>query len=70
MSHCETLLHQAMDLPLDQRAMLAHALLATLDADENIERDWEHEILSRRSDIQIGRAATIDSDALFRSLGA
>ena len=70
MSHSDILLHQALELPIDQRARMAHALLASLEANEEVEDAWDREILRRRKDILAGKASTITSEALFRSLGA
>ncbi len=61
----------ALTLPVDQRAQVASALLASLDdpADSaEIHRDWTSEIGSRVDDIVNGEAELIPGEQVFAEL--
>jgi putative addiction module component (TIGR02574 family) len=62
-----SLTEQAVQLPVERRARLAHALIQSLDAgsDVNAEREWDVEIASRVDDIQKGRVHGIPAGKVF-----
>jgi putative addiction module component (TIGR02574 family) len=63
----------ALTLPVDQRAQVAHALLASLDdpADSaEVHEAWTAEIKSRVDDITSGRVQTISHDEVKAQLAA
>ena len=63
----------ALTLPVDQRAQVANALLASLDdpADSaEVHEAWTAEIKSRVDDITSGRVQTISRDEVEAQLAA
>jgi putative addiction module component (TIGR02574 family) len=62
------LLHQALELPPSQRARLAHALLESLEANEEIDIAWEEEIRRRLEGLRTGDATLVSSEDLLSSL--
>lgn len=63
----------ALTLPVDQRAQVAHALLASLDdpADSaEIHEAWTAETKSRVEDITSGRVQTLSRDEVEAQLAA
>ena len=63
----------ALTLPVDQRAQVAHALLASLDdsADSaEVHEAWTAEIKSRVDDITSGRVQTLSRDEVRAQLAA
>ncbi len=68
MATTDHLLHQALELAPLQRARLAHALLDSLEAEDEIEAAWDGEIQRRREGARNGSAILIASEELFRSL--
>jgi putative addiction module component (TIGR02574 family) len=62
------LLHQALELPPSQRARLANALLASLEANENVEFAWDAEIHRRLEGFRAGSATLASSEDLLQSL--
>jgi putative addiction module component (TIGR02574 family) len=63
----------ALTLPVDQRAQVVTALLASLDdpADSaEVHEAWTAEIKSRVDDITIGRVQTISHDEVKAQLAA
>jgi putative addiction module component (TIGR02574 family) len=63
----------ALTLPVDQRAQVVSALLASLDdpADSaEVHEAWTAEIKSRVDDITIGRVQTISHDEVKAQLAA
>jgi putative addiction module component (TIGR02574 family) len=61
---------EALNLPLDKRARLAEALIASLDEDAEIERAWAEEIERRVKAIEAGTVELIPADEVFRDLRA
>lgn len=60
------LIERAMDLPAEDRARLAGALLATLDSsDSAVDAAWDAEILRRIADVESGTVVLVASDAAF-----
>jgi putative addiction module component (TIGR02574 family) len=63
----------ALTLPVDQRAQVANALLASLDdtADSaEVHKAWTAEIKSRVDDITSGRVQTLSRDEVRAQLAA
>ena len=63
----------ALTLPVDQRAQVANALLASLDdtADSaEVHEAWTTEIKSRMEDITSGRVQTLSRDEVRAQLAA
>lgn len=63
----DLLLHRALELSAVERARLAHALLESLEAEDEIEQSWEAEISKRRESLRDGSATLIASEDLLRS---
>lgn len=66
---------EALDLPLHERAQLAHRLITSLDedADEDpveVERAWEEEIRRRVAELDAGTAELIPAEDVFAELRA
>ena len=63
---------KAFDLPVSERAELAHDLLASLDgpADSDVSEAWEREILRRLDQLDDGTAKLIDRQELRRRMSA
>jgi len=61
MKTAATLTEQALRLPVDRRARLAHALIQSLDtaSDADAERQWDAEIARRVEEIRGGRVQGI-----------
>ena len=61
---------EALTLPESERAELAHALVASLDApsDADAADAWDKEIVRRLSEIDAGTAKLIDRDEFRRRL--
>lgn len=62
------LTNDAMSLPRDQRAALAHQLLQSLEpeeADALDEEDWLQEIIARSDAVHSGEAELIDGDEVL-----
>ena len=62
------ILHQALELPPSQRARLAHALLESLEANEEVEVAWDEEIRRRLEALRAGSAILVSSEGLLASL--
>jgi putative addiction module component (TIGR02574 family) len=65
----------ALDLPLRERAQLAHRLLASLDEDveedqEEVERAWEEELRRRVAEVESATAELIPAEQVFAELRA
>ena len=60
----------ALELSADERAALAHDLLASQDgpADADAAQAWEAEITRRLDQLEGGRAKTIDADEALRRI--
>ena len=61
---------ELLELPEQERAELAHALVTSLDqpADVNATAAWDTEILRRLNEIDAGTAKLIDRDELRRRM--
>ena len=72
MSIANDLLTQALNLPPQERAALAHELLQSLpDEDDTpivIDEEYEDELLRRIEDIRLGRAKTVDLETFKQTL--
>lgn len=71
----EQLEAEALDLPLRERARLAHRLLISLDkeTDEDaaaVEQAWEEEIRRRVADLEAGTAELIPAEQVLAELRA
>ena len=66
----EQLRAEALRLPLQERAQLAHELVRSLDApeDSDVAGAWEAEISRRIAQIDAGTASLIDRDEFRRRL--
>lgn len=65
----KNILDLALDLPEEDRAELAHDLIASLDGapDPDALQAWETEITQRLGDVESGQARTVSADdALHR----
>jgi len=62
------LLHQALELPPSQRARLANALLASLEANEEVESAWDEEIRRRLEGLRASNVTLVASEDLLQSL--
>ncbi|MCH7530208.1 MAG: addiction module protein [Gemmatimonadetes bacterium] len=60
---------EALKLSEPDRARLAQRLIASLDADSEIEQAWYDEAERRLSDLESGDAAEIPASEVFESLG-
>jgi len=60
----------ALELPADERAALAHDLLASLDgpADAGAAQAWEVEITRRLDELERGQVQTVDADEALRRI--
>ncbi len=66
----EQLTHNALELPLRERAKLAHILIASIDesSDEEFSPAWDGELESRVHDIQKGNVTGIPADEVFAKI--
>ncbi len=64
------LVHDALDLPVETRALLAEKLLESLDHEEDfkITRKWRAEILQRCRDIDQGRVKLVSANRVLTGL--
>ena len=63
MSAAQEVLTQALQLPLDERANVAHQLLLSLESEpfeEGYEAPWEKEIIERVKRLDEGKSTTFD----------
>jgi putative addiction module component (TIGR02574 family) len=62
----------ALDLAADERAALAHDLLASLDGppDADAARAWEAEIARRLEELERGSAQAVDADEALSRIDA
>ena len=56
---------EARNLPRDERARLAEALIASLDQDAEIARAWQEEIRRRVAELESGTVDTIPAEQVF-----
>lgn len=66
----EQLTAAALQLPTHLRAQLAQALIASLDEDAELDREWLAEVERRDADLESGRAQGIPADEVFRAARA
>lgn len=71
----ERLEAEALELPVGERARLAHRLIASLDeetADDpaEVESAWEEEIRRRVAEVEAGSAELIPAEQVFAELRA
>lgn len=59
---------EARNLPREERARLAEALLASLDEDAEIERAWQAEIRRRLHEVREGSVETVPAGEVFAKL--
>ncbi|MFH0909054.1 MAG: addiction module protein [bacterium] len=64
------LVHEALDLPVETRALLAEKLLESLDYEENfkISKKWRAEIIQRCRDLDQGRVKLISANRVLAGL--
>ncbi len=60
----------ALELPADERAALAHDLLASLDGppDADAAQAWEAEIATRLDELESGQAQTVSAEEALRRI--
>lgn len=63
----ETILIEALKLPVQERAALASRLLASLDeqVDEGVDAAWDQEIAKRLKDIDEGKVQMIPGEVVM-----
>ena len=66
----EQLENEAQNLPRDERARLAEALIASLDEEAEIERAWLAEAERRAAELDSGAVEGIPADQVFAELEA
>jgi putative addiction module component (TIGR02574 family) len=64
---------EALELPMRERAQLAHRLIVSLDEDAEddpieVERAWEDEIRRRLAEVDAGTAELIPAEEVFAEL--
>jgi putative addiction module component (TIGR02574 family) len=64
----EQLENEAQNLPRDERARLAEALIASLDEEAEIERAWLAEAERRAAELDSGAVEGIPADQVFAEL--
>jgi putative addiction module component (TIGR02574 family) len=65
----EQLEAEVLNLPQAERARLAQRLIASLDADEPLERAWYDEAERRLAAVESGRLPEIPADEVLAELG-
>jgi putative addiction module component (TIGR02574 family) len=63
----EDILHQAMELPTDERTRLATLLMESIEAAEegDVEEAWTDELTRRLDDHEHGRSQAVPATAVF-----
>ena len=61
---------EALNLPRDERARLAEALISSLDEEAEIELAWQQEIRRRVAELDAGTVETIPAEQVFAELDA
>jgi len=63
---------QALELPADERAELAHSLMKSLDGapETGVAEAWDQEVLRRLAAIEAGTAKLVDREELRRRMRA
>ncbi len=66
----EKVTHEALDLPQQQRARLAHALILSIEdePDQDVAAAWDAEIERRVDEIRSGRVKGIPAEDVFAKL--
>ena len=64
----EELEGQARELPREERARLAEALIQSLDEEAEVERAWEDEIRRRLAELRDGSVKTIPAEEVLAEL--
>ncbi|MFK7788630.1 MAG: addiction module protein [Phycisphaeraceae bacterium] len=66
----ETILIEALKLPVQERAALASRLLASLDeqGDEGVDAAWEDEVAKRLKEIDEGKVEMIPGDVAMKEM--
>ena len=64
------LTHEALDLPVQERAKLAHVLITSIDEvrDGDISSAWDEELKKRVQEIREGRVKGIPAEDVFARL--
>lgn len=65
------LTHDALELPVEERARLAHDLIASIDESTDIDMSsaWNEELKKRVRDIKQDRVKGIPAEEVFAKLG-
>ncbi len=63
-------MHDALELSADERAKLAHILIASIDekADEDVSSSWDAELKKRVREIREGKVKGIPAEEVFAKL--
>jgi putative addiction module component (TIGR02574 family) len=66
----ESMRKQALSLPLEQRAELARAIMASLDGppDPSAASSWEVELCRRINDLRSGKAALLEPEDVIEGI--
>lgn len=66
----ESILIEALKLPVQERAALASRLLASLDeqVDEGVDAAWDEEIAKRLKEIDEGKVKMVPGDVVMQEL--
>ncbi len=69
-SAVEQLTHNALELPVRERARLAHILIASIDekSEEDISFAWDVELENRVREIQTGKVTGIPAEEVFAKI--
>jgi putative addiction module component (TIGR02574 family) len=70
METVETLEAAALHLPLSERARLVERLIATLDADPEVEEAWAAEVERRQAEIESGTVSLLSGPESLARLKA
>ena len=63
------LIHEAISLPVDERALVVDSLLKSLNTPEaEVDRQWAEEARSRLADLRSGKVAARPGEDVFRRL--
>ena len=68
----DTIENEALHLPLQERALLAHKLLLSLETqnEEDIVEDWHNEVKRRAADLDNGIATPISAEKVRAAANA
>ena len=61
---------EALQLPVSERARLVERLIASLDAEQDVETAWMSEIERRHAEIESGSVSLVPMDEAMRRLKA